>query len=131
MKPVPNAGVLPKAGVEDAPNAGVEVPSGEGWVAPNTPVAVPPKREFPDGAPKVGLPKGFAPNSELLWVAPKGLDGVGEANGFAEVDIPPKGLGVETPKAGNEINFNKWKLKNITASVDAYHIMIEILITKE
>ena len=30
MKPVPNAGVLPKAGVEDAPNAGVEVPSGEG-----------------------------------------------------------------------------------------------------
>jgi hypothetical protein len=72
-------------------------------VTPNTPVAVPPKREFPDGAPKVGLPKGFAPKIELLWVVPKGLDDADDANGFADaVDIPPKGLGVEPPKAAHE-----------------------------
>lgn len=59
-------GVLPKAGVEDEPNAGAEEPKGEACVCPNTPVAVPPNSELPVCPPNVGLPKGFAPNNVVL-----------------------------------------------------------------
>lgn len=59
--------MLPKAGVEDAPNTGVEEAEGDAWVAPNTPVAVPPNNELPVWATNVELPKGFTPNIDDVF----------------------------------------------------------------
>lgn len=44
----PKVGIeLPKAGDDEAPNTGVEDKADEAWVAPNTPVVVPPKMDPP------------------------------------------------------------------------------------
>lgn len=70
--------MAPKAGVGDAPKAGVELPNGEDdgvpnvgvdCCCPNAPVDVLPKNELPVCAPKVvvGLPNGFG--AKGLFVA--------------------------------------------------------------
>ena len=59
---------LPKAGDDEAPKAVVEEKGEEHWVAPNTPVEVPPNIDPPVCEPKgVGLPKeGLGANGLLL-----------------------------------------------------------------
>lgn len=81
----PKAGMeLPNAGDDDAPKVVVEENEEEGWAAPNTPVEVPPNSEPPVWEPKgVGLPKedlganglllGLVWPNGLLAGCPKGL----------------------------------------------------------
>lgn len=75
VEEAPKAGTeLPNAGDDEAPNTGVEGKGDEAWFAPNTPVAVPPKRELPVCPPNgVVLPKGFGANGLPLplLVCPK------------------------------------------------------------
>lgn len=88
---------MPKAGVDDAPKAGVELPKAgddeapnagvEGW--PKTPVDAPPNTEPPVAEPKgFGLPKGFCAKGLLLalLVCPN-------------TDCEPNGLVDDCPKA--------------------------------
>lgn len=103
---LPNADELLKAGVDDAPNAGVEFPNegeddapktdvepkGEEFWPPNTPVEVLPKKELPVCAPKgVVVPNGFGAKGLLpaLLLCPKTV-------------CDPNGPLVACPKAANE-----------------------------
>ena len=92
---------LPKAGVEDDPKAGCELPkagedeapNGEaGWAVPNTPVDVPPNMEPPVCEPNGAvLPNGLGAKGLLLeLVCPK-------------TDWEPKGLDDDCPKAVDRI----------------------------
>ncbi|KAL5981738.1 hypothetical protein ACLOJK_015801 [Asimina triloba] len=90
VEDAPKAGIeLPKPGVDEAPNAGVEDKSEDDCVDPNTPVDVPPNMELPVGDPKGELLKGLGAKGLLaaLFVCPK-------------IDWVPNGLLEDCPNAG-------------------------------